>query len=109
MVTAIPGHACFAVYMGYYYSKSKEMALLGNSMKSREFTRSAIFVPALIHGLYDAFMPLAKYTTEGPLYISLYVVWNVGIGFMFIFTLKFLSKVAKNNDKLKATAWQQPT
>lgn len=97
MVTAIPGHACFAVYMGYYYSKSKEMALLGNFKKSREFTRSAIFVPALIHGLYDAFMPLAKYITVGPMYMVLYMVWYAGIGFMFIFTLIFLSKVAKNS------------
>ena len=52
-LTAIPGHACFGVFMGAWYGMAKRYANEGNEIKSRQCRRRAFFVPALIHGAYD--------------------------------------------------------
>ena len=44
--TAIPAHACFQIFMGYYLYKSKI-----DSKKKNIFL--SIFIPFLLHGLYD--------------------------------------------------------
>ena len=51
-VTAVPGHACFGVFMGTWYG----LANAGSSRKgrrSRFYRWMAFLVPALLHGLYD--------------------------------------------------------
>ena len=53
MFTAVPGHACFAVFMGYFYSKAKYASLT----KSRKCTLHiilSILIPMVLHGIYDA-------------------------------------------------------
>lgn len=54
MFTAVPGHACFAVFMGYYYSKAKYAAITNNRQDHNKYTVISLIVPALIHGIYDA-------------------------------------------------------
>ena len=53
MVTAVPGHACFAVFMGFFYSKAK-YASLTNGKGVGGFKALAIMVPIILHGIYDA-------------------------------------------------------
>jgi RsiW-degrading membrane proteinase PrsW (M82 family) len=49
--TAIPGHFCFGVVMGYYYS----LAAFENKNKQRN--RILTFVaPVIVHGLYDSIL-----------------------------------------------------
>jgi RsiW-degrading membrane proteinase PrsW (M82 family) len=49
--TAIPGHFCFGVVMGYYYS----LAALENKNKQRN--RILTFAaPVIVHGLYDSIL-----------------------------------------------------
>ncbi len=52
-VTAIPGHISFAVFMGYFYGQSKRYAILGEFDKSARNRRLSLWVPVLLHGLYD--------------------------------------------------------
>ena len=40
-VTAVPGHACFGVFMGVYYGRAKRCRTM------------AVLMPALLHGAYD--------------------------------------------------------
>jgi len=62
--TAIPGHAAFAVFMGYYYGMAKMYADAACSAPGGELARRyaylagamrrrAVWVPVLIHGFYD--------------------------------------------------------
>ena len=53
-VTAVPGHACFGVFMGAYYGVARRYALYGAEEKSRQCRRWAFLLPALLHGCYDA-------------------------------------------------------
>ena len=52
-VTAIPGHACFGVFMGVWYGVAKRQELAGYEAASRRSRFLAVLFPALLHGLYD--------------------------------------------------------
>jgi len=52
-VTAIPGHACFGVFMGLFYGQAKRFDYLGNRKASKAFRVLSVVIPALIHGTYD--------------------------------------------------------
>ena len=53
MFTAVPGHACFAVFMGYFYSKAK-YASLTKSRKCALHIMLSMLIPIVLHGIYDA-------------------------------------------------------
>jgi RsiW-degrading membrane proteinase PrsW (M82 family) len=52
-VTAVPGHACFGVFMGIFYGIAKKEERSGYQQRSKAFRVLAVIVPALIHGAYD--------------------------------------------------------
>ncbi len=52
-VTAIPGHASFGVYMGYYYGLAKFWEVAGNKGKCRGNLWTGWLVAVLLHGFYD--------------------------------------------------------
>ncbi len=96
-VTAIPGHACFGVFMGVFYSLAKSNDYLGNKSKSDFFNILAVLVPVLLHGAYD--------------YIASIEVANSGwyfIAFMLVlFAISFIlvNRMAKN-DRYMARPWR---
>ena len=52
-VTAVPGHACFGVFMGVFYAMAKMYANRGEEGKSRICRRLSVEIPILLHGTYD--------------------------------------------------------
>jgi len=52
-VTAIPGHACFGVFMGVFYGLAKKYANRGDTLKRSLFGVLTLIVPMLLHGAYD--------------------------------------------------------
>lgn len=52
-LTAIPGHACFGVYMGVFYGIAKKYQSTGDEGRSRVYRALSVIVPALLHGAYD--------------------------------------------------------
>ena len=52
-VTAVPGHACFGVFMGAFYSAAKGSSLAGDQAGEKRYKRMALIVPLAVHGLYD--------------------------------------------------------
>ncbi len=52
-VTAVPGHACFGVFMGCWYAQAGEWARMRREDVSRGLRVAAVVVPALLHGAYD--------------------------------------------------------
>ena len=52
-VTAIPGHACFGVFMGIWYGAAKRLQNYGNEAASKFARIMAVVMPMLIHGAYD--------------------------------------------------------
>lgn len=52
-VTAVPGHACFGVFMGIWYGLAKRHDLAGNAESRKSCLTLALVLPALTHALYD--------------------------------------------------------
>ena len=56
-VTAIPGHACFGVFMGVWYGAAKHCERAGGS-KTKALLRRSVIVPMILHGIYDTIASL---------------------------------------------------
>ena len=52
-LTAIPGHACFGVFMGVFYGMAKKSENLGKPQQAKLFRVLSVVVSALLHGAYD--------------------------------------------------------
>lgn len=59
-MTAIPGHACFGVFMGAWYGVAKRRELMGDAEGSKRSRFFALLVPAFLHGLYDYIATLER-------------------------------------------------
>lgn len=52
-ILSVPGHACDAVFMGYYLSLAKVYASQGNKAQERKNLVLSVLVPTILHGIYD--------------------------------------------------------
>ena len=52
-VTAVPGHACFGVFMGTWYGLAKRYDGMGKNGVSRFCRIMAFLIPSFMHGCYD--------------------------------------------------------
>ena len=52
-VTAVPGHACFGVFMGAFYGMARRYENYGYEEASKRCRRLAVIVPMILHGIYD--------------------------------------------------------
>jgi RsiW-degrading membrane proteinase PrsW (M82 family) len=84
-LTAIPGHACFGVFMGVFYGLAKRYER--NGRKSKSFRVLAVVVPAALHGTYDY---IASVDTS-----IWYFVGFVAVLFVAAYTL--VGKLSKND------------
>lgn len=71
-LTAVPGHACFGVFMGAWYGMARWYENYGEYDKSRRYRRLALIVPTLLHGCYDFIA-----TINGTLFGMIFVVFVV--------------------------------
>ena len=65
--TAVPGHCCFAVFMGVWYGMAKRYEYAGEFQKAKHARTMCVVMPAIMHGIYD--------------FIA---TWENGIGLMFL-------------------------
>ena len=97
MVTSVPGHACFAVFMGFFYSKAKYASLTNNKGKSAMFKALAIVVPIAIHGIYDAILMGAQASGETGVMLVSIVVWIIFLIALFVVSVILVIKSARND------------
>lgn len=97
-VTAVPGHACFGVFMGVFYSLAKSNDYMGNRERCTFFNVLAVVVPVLLHGSYDyiASMEVQDFS------------WTFIIFVVVLFAVSFIlvNRMAKNDHYL-AGSWRR--
>lgn len=59
-VTSIPGHASFAVVMGYFLPKAKTSHFYQRISKRNKYILLALLVPTMVHGLYDYLITISE-------------------------------------------------
>ena len=120
MFTAVPSHACDAVYMGYFYSKAKHANILGNIDLEKKYIKMSLIVPILMHGLYDCLISFEEDIAGNDIVTIGILLWLVFIVVLFFTTFELVKKASRqdtyfyeimntiNNDspfKLKPGKW----
>ncbi len=88
-VTAIPGHACFGVFMGIFYGIAKRLDYRGENLASKLMRFLALVLPALLHGAYDYIATME--TEEGSGYFIGFVL------ILFVVSFLLVGKTAKED------------
>jgi RsiW-degrading membrane proteinase PrsW (M82 family) len=86
-VTAVPGHACFGVFMGIFYGIAKKEERSGYEQRSKVFRVLAVIVPAVIHGAYDYIAS----TKSSTMFFILFIV------ILFVLAYRLVDSAAKND------------
>ena len=88
-VTAIPGHACFGVFMGVHYGAAKRYDGIRDTFKSKHLRRMALLFPAFMHGAYDyiATIPAKRFGW-------IFAAFVLG---MFVFAYRLIKRAAAND------------
>ena len=88
-VTAVPGHACFGVFMGAWYGMAKRWEGAGFESRSKTCRTMALLLPALIHGCYDF---IATYENAG---VS--GIFAVFVVLLFVVSLILVRRLSAND------------
>lgn len=88
-VTAVPGHACFGVFMGAWYGMAKRLEGTGELEGSKRMRTRALLIPAALHGFYD----FAASSSSGVMSI----VFIVFVILMFITAVRMVRRVSAND------------
>lgn len=92
-VTAIPGHACFGVYMGCWYGQAFDYARRGDEPRSATCRRMAVLLPAVLHGAYDFLADLTNVIS--PWYFLIFV------GVLFTLTFRLVHRLSARDEYIR--------
>ena len=94
--TSVPGHTCFGVVMGYYFSKAKVNEIKGKRAEAKENMFYSILIPSILHTLYDAIL-LYSVAIESFFYLLLFFAF---LAIMFFMSFRIVNKVSSEQKKL---------
>ncbi len=94
-ITAVPAHACFGVFMGYYLGLAKSSHLSKNSKLETKYILYSIIVPIILHGIYDYCL-----FAENVFFMLIFFVFTILI---YIFSIKKVNTVSLMRKKIKYT------
>lgn len=97
MFTAVPGHACFAVMMGFFYSKAKYASVTGNKGKCRLFKALAMLIPILTHGIYDGILFAGEAMGDDAGMAFSVIAWIVFVIALFVVSFILVIKSSRND------------
>ncbi len=97
MFTAVPGHASFAVIMGFYYSKAKYAQLTDKRGDYKKYNALSMIGPMIGHGLYDAII-LGGSSSESLLVLgSALISWIIFVIVLFTISIIIIVNASKND------------
>lgn len=91
--SAIPGHACDAIFMGYYLNFAKQASINNNKVLEKKNIILSILIPSILHGIYDFCLMSGK-----SFLVLLFIVFII---YLYSISLKRLKEMSKNNKTIK--------
>lgn len=82
-ILAVPAHASYAIFMGYYLSMAKQEKIKGNKKNEFKYTILSILVPTILHGVYD-YCLISNVT----ILIEIFVIFIIGLDILSIRKVK---------------------
>lgn len=86
MLTAVPGHFCFAIAIGYFLSKAKIGQIEGRTIKEVFNGLLSIAVPIALHTIYDFLLEINEVE-----------IWFIYIIILFLISFLVLNKSSRDN------------
>lgn len=96
-VTAVPGHACFGVFMGAWYGLAKKYESYGMHSQSKTCRVVALLSSIVLHGCYDFTASI-----ENQNYAWVFVAFVV---VMFIVAFRLVKKLSQNDRYVGRMQW----
>lgn len=96
-VTAVPGHACFGVFMGAWYGLAKKYESYGMPSQSKACRVVALLSSIVLHGCYDFTASI-----ENQNYAWIFVVFVVA---MFFVAFRLVKKLSDNDRYVGTMQW----
>lgn len=100
-VTAVPGHACFGVFMGVWYGVAKRYEMAGYPAEAARSRRSGLITAVLLHGVYDFIA-----SKENDLMSIIFLVF---VSWMFGRALKLVKQASAEDSPLMANHYNYNT
>lgn len=97
MFTSVPGHAGFAVFMGFFYSKAKYAAVTGKKSECRKNIALSIIIPTLLHGIFDAILFAGEASDVDFLTGMSVLLWLGFVIVLLVFSFILVFKASKND------------
>ena len=88
-VTAVPGHACFGVFMGCWYAQAYEMDRRGDARASKRLRVLSVLLPALLHGAYD-YLAVGVGNRSGWFFLGF-------VALLFIITYRLIGRLSRED------------
>ena len=89
-VTAVPGHACFGVFMGVWYGTAKMYEARGEYEKSKAARVKSLLLAVFMHGSYD-FLTTLQHDSFGLIFFTFVAV-------MFLRAIKLVKKTSAQDE-----------
>lgn len=96
-VTAVPGHACFGVFMGAWYGLAKKYESYGMHSQSKTCRVVALLSSIVLHGCYDFTASI-----ENQNYAWVFVAFVV---VMFLVAFRLVKKLSQNDRYVGRMQW----
>ena len=96
-ITAVPGHACFGVFMGAWYGLAKKYESYGMHSQSKTCRVVALLSSIVLHGCYDFTASI-----ENQNYAWIFVAFVV---VMFIVAFRLVKKLSQNDRYVGRMQW----
>jgi len=90
-LTAVPGHACDGVFMGYYLGLAKIASVNKNIKLRNKNLLLSLIVPTLLHGIYD----FCLFTGE----VIFFLIFIVFVILLYVHSVKKINKLSAINNK----------
>ena len=91
-ISAIPSHAANAIVMGNYIGLSKIAKINNNSKVYYKNLYLSIFMPVILHTLYDYFIFTGK--------LAFIIIFFVFLIYIYYYSINILKKICNNNIKI---------
>ena len=89
-VTAVPGHACFGVFMGVWYGTAKMYEVREEYEKSKAARVKSLLLAVFMHGSYD-FLTTLQHDSLGLIFLTFVAV-------MFLRAIKLVKKTSAQDE-----------
>ncbi len=92
-ISAVPGHACYAISMGYYLSMAKQFHFKKRKDLERNNMMLSILIPTVLHGIYDFCLMLG--------YKEFIYIFIIFVIYLFFTTIKKVKEISATSEKLQ--------